>query len=159
MPDSTNPTFRPDRYEWLKYQAALDLTDIDEELMRIAVLIQEAGECSALANEIRETAKDDVEQAKAHVAGELREIPYKNKQRSESMIDTEIPLNEGYRNSLRQLSQARMDAALWATVVEALRVKSMQIRTAADLLTSGFITTDYIRDKRRREIREAKVTG
>lgn len=151
----TLPSFRPEKYIWLRAQASLDLADIDEAIQEMGVLIQEAGECSALANELRELAKDELEQQKSIVADYLRKEPYKDKQRSESMIDSQIPIYPDYINAQTKLSNARRDASLWATVVEALRAKSMQIRVAADLLNSGFLTSDFIRDKRRRAIRQA----
>ena len=149
------PTFNPEKYKWLRAKTSLDLMDIDEAVMQMGVLLQEAGECCALANEIRESAKDDLERAKAQIAEYLRGEPYKDKQRSESMIDSQIPTYQDYKDVQARLSIARSDAALWATVVEALRAKSMQIRVAADLLNSGFLTNDYVRNKRRKEIRQA----
>ena len=151
------PGFRSEKYQWLRKQVALDLSDMDEEVMRIPVLLQEAGECVALANENRETAKDELELVKAQIAEYLRGEPYKEKQRSESMIDSQIPTYQNYKDAQAKLSEARRDSALWITVMEALRTKSMQIRVAADLLNSGFLTADHIMNKRRRAIREVQV--
>lgn len=157
MPDESNsiPTFRSDKFSWLKTQLSLDLMDMDEEVMRMGVLLQEAGEAVALANEIRDSTKDDLERVKAQVGEYLRNEPYKDKQRSESMIDSQIPTYQDYKDAQIKLGSARLDAALWATVMEALRTKSMQIRVAADLLNSGFLQKDHIIAKRRREIRTA----
>src|SRR5271157_4364096 len=85
------PSFRPEKYRWLRAQISLDLMEMDEAVMQKSVLIQEAGECCALANEIRESAKDELEQMKAQVAEYLRGQEYKGKQRSESMIDSQLP--------------------------------------------------------------------
>lgn len=149
------PHFQPEKYVWLRSQTSLDLMEMDEAVMQMGVLIQEAGEYCALANERRETAKDELEQVKAQVAEYLRGQDYKGKQRSESMIESQLPTYPDCVNSQLKLSAARQDAALWASVVEALRAKSMQIRVAADLLNSGFLTADHIRNHRRRQIREA----
>ena len=158
MPENDNdsiPAFRSEKYQWLRSQASLDLMEIDEAVMQMGVLIQEAGECCALANEIRETEKDNLERVKARVAEYLRGEPYNGKHRSESMIDSQLPAYQEYKDAQARLSTARKDAALWATVIEALRAKSMQIRVAADLLNSGFLQKDYIIARRRKEIRTA----
>lgn len=159
MPDNTEediiPSFRSEKYKWLRSQVSLDLMEIDEAVMQMGVLIQEAGECCALANEIRELARDNFERVKANIGEYLRDIEFKGKLRSESMITAQAPTYPDYITAQAQVSCARRDASLWATVVEALRAKSMQIRVAADLLNSGFITSDFIRQKRRKQIREA----
>lgn len=136
----------------------MDLIDIDEELIRMPVLIQDAGESCAIANELRESAKEEFERMKAHIAQQVREAPTTGKARSETMIESQLPLYEPYKLKQTELGQARLDAALWMTIIEALRAKSMAMRVAADLLNSGFITSDHVRNKRRREIREVSVT-
>jgi len=149
------PSFQSEKYVWLRAHCSLDLMEMDEAVMQMGVLIQEAGEYCALANERRESAKDELEQVKAQVAEYLRGQEYKGKQRSESMIESQLPTYPDCVNSQLKLSAARRDAALWASVVEALRAKSMQIRVAADLINSGFLTQDHIISRRRKQVREA----
>jgi hypothetical protein len=156
--DTVIVTFKPEKYLWLRSRLQLDLMDVDTQVMELPVFIQEAGEIVAQANELREAAKDDLERTKAGVAQTLRqELEPNGKVKSESKIESQIPLQADYIAKLEQLSIARLDAALWASIVDALRAKSMAVRVAADLLNSGFLTPDYIRNKRRREIREVKV--
>lgn len=156
MDEDIKPTFRTSKYEWLRSHAQLDLMDMDEQVMQMPVLLQEAGECTALANEIRERAKDTLKHTAASLAHALREDK-SNGKRSESTIEASVPIYPEYINKLTELSTARLDASLWEALTDALRSKSMAIRVAADMLTSGWITADYIRNKRRREIREAPI--
>jgi len=154
--DILGPSFRADRYSWFQAKLGVDLMQIDEDIIQLPALIQDAGECAAIANEIREKAKEDFEHAKASIAQSLREHT-QGKKPSETMIESQLPLFELYKNKLTSLSQSRLDSALWATMVEALRSKSAMIRVSADLLNSGLLTTDYIRNKRRSEIRNVEV--
>jgi hypothetical protein len=148
------PSFRTEKYLWFRSKRRLELLDIDEELIEIPVLVQDAGECVAIANELRDSAKEEFDRTKANIAQQLRIVPGDNgKARSESTIDSQLPLYDLYKTSQNKLSQARLDAALWSSMQEAMRTKSSQIRVAADLLSNGFLTTDYVRTKRRREIR------
>ena len=153
------PSFRTEKYLWFRSKLEVDLIDIDEDLMQIPVLIQDAGEACAMASELRERAKEGLETTRAQVAQHLRESPVTagSRARSETQIESQLPLFEPYVTAKNALSQARLDASLWTTMVEALRSKSAMIRVSADLLNSGFITPDFVRNKRRKEIRDAKV--
>lgn len=153
----THPSFRPEKYLWLKRQVSLDMMRIDEELMEIPVLIQEAGENVALAMEIREAAKSDLEVEAAKQAANLRNIKLESgKPPSETAVDKMVPLTPEYEQKLTILSQARLDAGLWQSIMEALRTKSSAIRTVADLVAAGWLSRDHIIQNRRREIRNAQ---
>lgn len=155
MADTIEPTFETERYRRLKQKSRLDLMDIDSELEELSFLVQEASEYAAKANEIREQAKDNLEISEAEIADALRQEPQANgKPPSESMVESKIPLSNVYIIKKAELSRARLDAALWQSQVDALRTKSSSIRAAADLITSGYMTTNYITDKRRKELRK-----
>jgi len=157
MENGAEPTFRTERYIWLKAKVKIDLLSIDEELEEIPTLIQETGECVSIAMELRELAKEDLEVARAIAATRLRLVPKADgKSRSEAQIESEIPADKGYQDQLGTVSIARLDAALWQTLMEAFRSKSSVIRTTADLITAGYLTSDYIMSKRRAEIRRVK---
>jgi hypothetical protein len=155
MPDF-EPSFRTERFRFLKSKAQLDLMRIDEALEEIAVLVQDAGECVAFANEIRDAAKNDLAIAEAEEAAILRGTQLSNgKYPSEYALPSLLPLSDKVKEAMELLSKARLDAALWATVANALMTKSTAIRTTADLISSGFLTNDFVRARRRKEIREA----
>jgi len=154
MDENISPTFKKERYEWLRTKTALDLFEIDNEVIEMSVLLQEAGEYTSVANETRDRAKEELQATVAAISHGLREDKTAGK-RSESAIESLIPIMPGYAEKLQALDTARLDASLWASLTDALRSKSMAIRVAADLLNSGWLTVDYIRNKRRKEIREA----
>jgi hypothetical protein len=143
------PVYAVEKYRWLKQQRQLELLDLETEVMRMPVLLQECGELTAIAIEIRESAKDEVEKVKAKVGADLRDG-----NRSETAIDKMIPLDPRYTEAQAVLSETRLDASLWQSLMESLRTKSSGMRVAADLIGVGFITQASIMQKRRREIRE-----
>ena len=153
------PSFQREKYVWLRGKLYLDLLMIDEELIQIPSLIQEAGEMTSTAIEIREAAKDDLDKTTAQVADTLRCTPNpKGKDRSESTIQSELPLSPLIEEKKKAYGNARHDAALWSTLTESLRRKDSAIRVVADLLNSGFLTTSSIMSIRQKEIRATART-
>lgn len=151
------PSFRSQKYVWIRSKTRLDLLDIDTALSEIPVLVQEAGECTSIAIEIREQMKVELNVVEAQIAHELRSTVLESgKRRTDTAVASQIPLDENYKKKEAELSEARLDAALWQSLTEAVRTKSAAIRVAADLLNSGFLTSDHILDKRRKEIRNVK---
>lgn len=154
--DFPMPNFRKEKYVWLRSQLEVDQLNIDSDLMEIPVLLQEVGEMASFAIEIKDSSKEALETAKAEVADELRRTPDENgKTRSESTITSMIPLSPKYKSRLAELSEARLDASLWQSLSNAMQRKDSAIRVTADLITSAYISRDYIVGKRRSEIRKA----
>jgi hypothetical protein len=150
------PTYKTELYKKLRRKLPLDLLGISEDVQEIAQLIQMAGEISATANEIREATKEDLERTISQEAEKLRLIPTpKGKDRSESMIASQVQLSDLVAEKKKDLGEARLDAALWNTLVDGLRSKSAMIRVTADLLNSGYLTSSSILEKRREDIRNA----
>lgn len=148
------PTFEVDRYRWLRQRSSLDLMEIDQELQELPILVQECGERVALAIEIRDSAKEELEKTKSEVAEAMRiESAKSGKEFSESKIDSKLPSNSIVEAKRAELSIARLDAALWSNLNQAIQAKQYLIRTAAELIVSGYISKDFIVDKRRKELR------
>lgn len=152
------PSFKKEQFIWFKARRELDLLRVDEDLMELPSLVQEAGECCAIANEFRDQAKEEFEVVKANLAQQLRDLPLNGgKVRSETMVESQLRLYEPYTAAQQKYQQARLDSALWATMIESMRIKSHSCRVVADLLNSGFLTVDYVRQRRRRDIRGVKA--
>lgn len=150
------PNFNSEKYIWLRNHLELDLLNIDDELVKISVLVQEASENTALAIEIRESAKEDLERVSAELSAYLRLPDDKGKVKSETQISSLIPMEEGYKQALLSLSEARLDAGLWMGITDAFRTKSSAIRVTTDLIVAGYLTSNSIVDKRHREMRHVK---
>ena len=148
------PTFQVEKYRWLRQRAKLDLLYIDEDIQELPVLLQEAGEITATAIEIRETLKNDLDIQEAVVANNLRQATdEKGKSKSETTIASMIALDSKYQQIQKDLSIARLDAGLWQNIMETIRSKSSLVRASADLIQAGFISTTYYLDKRKKDIR------
>jgi len=158
MSDQTQPRLFPDQYRFLKAKLAIDMLALDEEVEQIGVLVQSATECSAQANEVRDTLKDRLSEVYSVAAYNLRIAPYPTGRggvRSEAQIESEVPLDADYKQAQADLSEARLDSALWASIADAMRTKSSALRVTADLINAGFITSDHINLSRREELRKA----
>ena len=151
------PNFQPEKYTWLKSIVRLDLMALDEEIMEIPVLIQECGEYAAQAIDAVNICKDGYNAVRATVADLLRrDILPNGKTRSEAQIESEIDRIDKLQEAADLLSAAKLDAGLWQALFEGLQTKNFSIRTAADLITKGFITQDHIISKRREELRKGE---
>lgn len=144
------PTYKPEKYNWLKAQRQIELLNLENEVMRIPVLLQECGEITSTAIEIRESAKDELDRIKSIVASDIRKEGH-----SETAIASMVPSDERYINAVAQLSEARLDAGLWNSLMDSLRTKSSGLRVIADLIASGFVTQASIMQKRRQELRQS----
>jgi len=157
MSKDVAPSFLTDRYTFLKSQLPLDLLSLDEALERMPVLIQDAGECLAQANEIRDSSKENMNLVSAQVQGELRgQLLPGGKERSETRIYSEAPTHQDFIKAQNAYQEARLDAALWETIFNGLQTKSYSLRVAADAISAGFLTTNFLVDKRREEIRKVQ---
>ena len=151
------PKFEPKKYAWFRVKTQIDLMEIDEEVSQMPTLLQDAGELTCSAIEARDSSKELLSQVRSEIAAELRATKTESgKPKSETQIESEIELSSKFKEQQDLLSQARQDAGLWINLMEALRTKAAQLRTAADLISSGYITRDYISNKRRDEIRKAR---
>lgn len=148
------PSFESEKYVWLKKRLSIDQVAIDEEVCEIPVLVQESAEFTALAIEIREAAKEDLDRSTAQIAETLRNSPEPGgRRRSETAIASSIPLSPVLAEKQKLLSEARLDSALWSSLTEALRRKDSALKTIAELIMSGMLTTSSIYQKRRKELR------
>lgn len=148
------PKFEPKEFIWLRSKLPLDLMDIDEEVMKMPVILQKVSDFTSQAVEAKETAKDILGQVFSQVAARLRkEKTESGKPKSDAQIEKEIESDPEFVRQQDILSQARLDASLWLGLMEALRSKSSSLHSAVELIKVGWITQDYITKKRQAEVR------
>ena len=157
MMEKITPTFMEDRYSWIRSRIPLDLLTLDEALEELPSLIQEAGELTSAAIEIREVARQELSLIESQIAERLRNSTSGSRPASETTIQSKIPLDSEYQEAQKSLGTSRLDAALWGNLVESLRKKDSSIRTSSELMISGWISKDFVLERRRREIRNVKV--
>jgi hypothetical protein len=150
------PTLYPDKYNWLKSKLEIDFLNIDEEIEQVQVLLQEACECAAIANEIRDTDKEQKEVVFARECAAARaRLDTGGKSPTDARVGNEALLSEVYQEQCARFRQSRADAALWATVVTGLSTKSYSLGNAEGLIKSGYINQETISARRRERIRAA----
>jgi len=154
--NSVEPKFLPEVYRFLKAKLETDLLQMDVEVSEIATLVQDAAEKAAMAAEIRDSLKDAFSLVSAKIGDKLRkDLGPNGKEKAEARIDSEKILDPDYQKARLEYSEARLDASLWESIVEGMRTKSQHLRTASDQLLSGYITQDFILQKRREQTRKA----
>jgi len=151
------PQFEREKYLWLKSQLQIDFLEMDEEFKKIPFLVQEAAEYAALAAEQRDTCKELRDEVIAMEAAKLRATNVNGKTPSEAAIDKEVILQPKVIEKLTAYAECRLDAALWSTIVDGFRSKDYALRSGAQLMQMGFITTESLLTKRREEMRRVKV--
>lgn len=152
------PTYKAHEYVWIRNRVHTDLLALDDEIIETPTLIQQAGEITCTAIEVRETTKNELEYVLSQSGEQLRNIPLPaGQRRSETAISSQIYLSPEVQAKQNELSEARLNASLWSNLTESLKSKNMGIRVAADLINSGWLTSQSVMDKRRKDIREVKT--
>ena len=156
--EQTQPTpkFNSERYIWLQNQLQTDLLALDEEVSRIGLLVKDANENAAIAAEFRDSEKDRLSVVRAKVMSVSREtLRPDGKAKSETQIDAELPLSPDYQKAQTEYADARLDAALWASMSQGYSTKAFSLTQAVTLIQIGYITQDSIIAKRRDGMRKA----
>lgn len=154
---SPEPTFRTDRYLFIKRRLDLDLSDLDIEVAEMPALMQDCGECTAIANEIKDAAKEELERVEAETAEELRRtVTAGGKPPSESSIESRLPTFKQVQDALAIFQIARLDAVLWQSLMSALQSKSYSLGNIATLVSAGFTTRDHLIERRRQQINRVR---
>jgi hypothetical protein len=144
------PKLNVERYRWIKSQLGTDLLNLDEEVSRIGHLVQDVGENTAFAMELRDTAKENLTLVTAKESSKVLHDP--NKPSSDTKIWYEVCQTEAYQKAQADYSEARLDSAIWDSLRNAVDQKSYSMKSAVSLITAGYLTMDSIVSKRQREI-------
>lgn len=151
--NDTTPIFRKEEYKWLSRRTSIDLLNLDQELEEHAEMLRQCGECTALAIEIFNRAKEGLQHVVAVVANKYRTEPNNGKAPSETTIESKIPLHDDHQQAVKELQEARLDAELWKNLMSAIEAKGYDLRSGGDLITKGYITRDHLTSRRQRAIR------
>jgi hypothetical protein len=150
------PKLNGERYLWLQSQLQTDLLALDEEVARIGMLVKDANENAAIAAEFRDSEKERLAVVRARVTSASREtLRPDGKAKTETQIEAELPLSPEYQKAQAEYSDARLDAALWASMASGFSTKAFSLTQAVTLIQMGYITQDSIIAKRREGMRKA----
>ena len=131
-----------ERYDALKAALAIDLSQLDDTLIRCPQLMQDAGELSAEALFLERAADLTLDVITASVSSQLRNdgVDAGRKQRSEAAITSELPNNEEYQMARNAYDSARLDSSLCQSLANSMRERVRTIIKVGDLIQAGYIT-------------------
>jgi len=145
------------QYERLKRSLPLDQLRIDEEIMELPMLMQEAAELAASLREEERTAIHDYEIAKSEAAQRLRSTTdEKGKAPSEASISSRLNAEVDVQNARRDVEQTKYDADVATALASNLHEKRYTLLKFADMMLAGFITPTSINRDERAALAEQK---
>jgi hypothetical protein len=144
----------PDSYEQLRSRLAIDLMNIDDELMRMPSLVQDAAELAAAASDAENETHLVYDISKAQFALRVRSEGHERV--TEASIDRQAPLDPAVQAARQDYEHARTYASLCGSLVSSLRTKSSLLQKASDLMVAGFVTPSSAYERERGTIRRAR---
>jgi hypothetical protein len=153
-----NPSAQDKLYVRLKSRLTIDTMQLDQELIELPQMLSDAGEATAYCIAARDVAKNELDINMSIAADRLRQQPItdsdgKEKRRSEKQIETEIMSIQIVKDAHHRLEEAKLDLALWQSLVDGIRAKQSSIKTVSDLMISGYLAPSSITANRRAELR------
>lgn len=152
-------------YNRLKARLGINPLALDDELMGMPQLVIDVGEQLADCLSARDIAANELKVAAAEAAARLRNIPVVSenakgdtveKTRSEAQIDSELPMQKPVKQATLVLEDAKYDVAMWQTLMDAARTKSMSLHKVAELTLAGYMTPDAAYHTQRAKLTEKR---
>jgi hypothetical protein len=126
-------------FQHLRRQLAVDLLDIDKHLVEQPQWQMDAAEYAATAAQLSQEADDILEITKAHAGSRLREVSGDAKKLTEAQLKMDILLEEDVIDAISEATSAKRDLAMWRALVDSLKSKASVMKTAAELINSGYL--------------------
>lgn len=136
------------RYDELTQKLLISLLEIDKELMHGAQLVQQCAELSADANSQEQEAKLTLDIVTAEASARLRIHEEGKKARSETQIQSELPLEEDVQAARMEYDTAKHLASICSSLVGSMREKARLIGKACDMTVAGYITPSSYQPRR-----------
>jgi hypothetical protein len=154
MTDTTVEPFEfPEDYQALRAQLPIDWLSLDDELMKMPQLVQEAAEMAMRAGNAVGGAELAYDVIKAEIGQAMRA---ENERITEAAIERNLPLYNDVQEARMELIHAKTYAKLCEDLVRNLRIKSTTLQKSSDLIISGYITPSAAVQQRRDEIYAAR---
>lgn len=143
----------PEAYQALRVQLPIDWLDLDNEIMKMPVLVQEAAELAVAASNEESILQLGYDVAKAETGQRLRQ---ENERITEAAIERQLPLSDEVQQARLDYLHAKSYARLCEELVRSLRIKSQQLQKSCDMIVQGYMTPSAAYEKRRSEISAAR---
>jgi hypothetical protein len=147
-----------ERYDRLKQYLGIDMLDLEHSFMVTPRVLEDVGELAALADQIKNIAKHQLDIAMSTAANRIRE-PWVASNTAQTRIDSElrimVPLAPEVIEARDKFNRTIYEAECCASLFTSLKEQSRLLGKAADLLTTGFIKPSALSDRRREEYRRS----
>jgi hypothetical protein len=154
-----------EEYRRLRGKLTINPMQLDQEWIEMPQLVQDATEYAMSAVQMRDSAKSILAFREAEAANTLRNrmvVSGKGgepKQRTESQINSEVPLDDAVQQAQADFIDCKYDADLWMGLVDSLREKSRALKTMSELMVTGFLTPAGMVTNARVAINEQRQSG
>lgn len=156
MTNTSRPPVYPPAYRVLRAQLAIDMIDIDNELMKMPQVVQDACELAVEAADNENACELAYDVLKASIGQSLRE---QQERISEAAIERQLPLYDEIKDARNAYNHAKTYTKLCDDLVRALRTKSSLLQKTSDLIISGYITPSAAYERRREAVNTARRQG
>lgn len=148
-------------YRRLRGRLSINPMALDEELIDMPQLVQEAAEYTAEALQVRDNCKNRLDFITAQVGARLREVPVsedggKPKARTEGAVAEQRLLDDGVQEAIAELEMCKYDLALWQGLHDGLKEKSSSLKRIAELTVAGYLTPGQVYQNRREELAQQR---
>ena len=141
-------------YNRLKAKLRINMNQLDQELIELAPDTQSVAEYCAEAIQLRDAAKGDVDNAKAHAANVLRNGA--DKKPTEAQIATDVLLQDSVIEAQTSFDTLKYDAALWQALVGSFGEKGSALRRICEMIMAGYITATSVNEGNRAALNKAR---
>jgi hypothetical protein len=145
-----------EEYLALRSQLPIDFADLDNEVMKMPALVQDASELAVAAMNDENACLLAYDIIKAEIGQQLRAA---QERITEAAIERSLPLYEQVLEARSAYNHAKTYARLCDDLVKALRGKSTLLQKASDLIIAGYITPAATYRRRREAASETGNTS
>jgi hypothetical protein len=114
----------------------------------------DASEFAAHAAKEKDEMEQILQSTKAEAARRIRNAT--EKKPAESQIASELLLEEDVMDATVEVNNAVHKLALWRGLVDALKAKASSMKTAGELINSGYLSIKSVREDSRAELNRAR---
>jgi hypothetical protein len=159
MPDEPESLILRRYYDLRQHLGFGDPMDLDRAFLVTVPILEEAGRLAAEANAIENAAKHTLDIIKAEAGVRIRSIPISGKDPSEARIVAQLPLELDVQEARSALDVAHYEAEVCQSLCKAFEAQARLLGKASDMALKGFVSPDHQYEKRRAEVREARVAA
>jgi hypothetical protein len=127
-------------YRELRDKLEINVLRIDQELVELPQLVQQAAELASVASSNEHVAKHALDVTVAEASAGLRVPALGMKARSETQIASEIPLDDDVQRARSYYDNTREISSRYTSLHYSMREKSKLVMKVCEMINGGFLT-------------------